>query len=589
MKPIVWVAGLALGITLSWTNTTAQDPNACDAPGDLPDLIAGNLDSVARMGTLDGITAYSIAATTCNLGTCWVNWFHATTQHPVFGQNLFRLKDGRFEQIGQSWVSHRFFALSSTFCESDCLPTDGQHLGVNCSTSNTASTTASQVRLGPKSEVNAASGAIEFPFTDQGVTGSFVYKRLQVRNEDLDPALNPGALYFIEGQQVSEDDAAAANQNNNASHRQVLVVGSDGNFDLLLAGSTRQQEPAIHAWTENDPDVLLNVVDVPEDGRFLVASKVTPLGAGMWRYEYAIQNLNSHRSARSVSLPVPTGAFVAGLSFHDVDYHSGEPYDGTDWTATVEAGSAPNVTWTTDSFSENPDANALRWGTLYNFRFDTDAPPGNGTLTLGLFRPGTPEQVSVPTVVPEPCDADGTCDPGEDECNCAVDCGGPAAIELFCTDGLDDDCDSLVDCQDTDCCGEMVCPLDDGDGDSHLVCEDCNDADGDIWATPGAVSDLTVNKDPQDRSILAWSVPAAPGAVALTYETVRSDVASDFTTGAVCLVSFDPTATTSTDQEIPGPGGAFHYLVRATNGCPLGTGPLGEGSNGSTRSATTCP
>ena len=66
--------------------------------------------------------------------------------------------------------------------------------------------------------------------------------------------------------------------------------------------------------------------------------------------------------------------------FHDVDYHSGRPFVGTDRAVTV----TPNaVTWSTDPFDVNANANALRWGTLYNFRFDTNvppAPPGRGRL-----------------------------------------------------------------------------------------------------------------------------------------------------------------------------------------------------------------
>ena len=33
------------------------------------------------------------------------------------------------------------------------------------------------------------------------------------------------------------------------------------------------------------------------------------------------------------------------------------------------------ITWATTAYAVNSNANALRWGTLYNFRFDADAPP----------------------------------------------------------------------------------------------------------------------------------------------------------------------------------------------------------------------
>ena len=33
------------------------------------------------------------------------------------------------------------------------------------------------------------------------------------------------------------------------------------------------------------------------------------------------------------------------------------------------------MTWSTETFATNQNANAIRWGTLYNFRFDADRPP----------------------------------------------------------------------------------------------------------------------------------------------------------------------------------------------------------------------
>jgi probable HAF family extracellular repeat protein len=51
------------------------------------------------------------------------------------------------------------------------------------------------------------------------------------------------------------------------------------------------------------------------------------------------------------------------------------------------------------------------------------------------------------------CCGDGFCDPGESKCDCPVDCGVSFFLnEVNCADGVDDDCDSLVDKADRDCC-----------------------------------------------------------------------------------------------------------------------------------------
>ena len=578
----------AAGVLALAGRAAAQDPNACDAPGEYADLILGDLEGIAHWGTVGEITAYSIGAKTCNLGTCQADWIWDTAQHPVFGENLFRLEDGRFEQLGQAWVTHRFFALSQTLCEPGCIPTNGVHLGVDCSTYDAPPmATGGQQFKGAKFEVDASTGSFAFPYTGQGGTGNSIYKRLQVRIADLDPGLHPDALYFIEGQNVSQDDATGGGvRHNNPSWRQVLVVSPT--LDLQTTGATVRELPAIHAWAAHDPEVVLEAVDVPGDGRFFVASRATPLGGGTWHYEYAIHNLDSHRSAMSVGVPIPHGVTVGGIGFHDVDYHSGEPFDGTDWGATVDSASIPNaVRWATQSVAEDPDANALRWGTLYNFRFDADVPPSAGEIVLGLFRTGTPGEVAASAVVPEMCDAGASCEPGETPCNCAADCGVPAGVEAACADGQDEDCDGLSDCADGDCCGVGACPSEDADADAHLACEDCDDLNPGTWATPGEVTGLLLDKDSHDRAILAWSVPAAPGGDALTYETIRSTAADDFLTAAVCLDVQDPTATTAVDREVPAPGGPFHYLVRAANAC--GVGSAGQASDASTQPIIACP
>jgi hypothetical protein len=57
---------------------------------------------------------------------------------------------------------------------------------------------------------------------------------------------------------------------------------------------------------------------------------------------------------------------------------------------------------------------------------------------------------------PDPC-GDGSCDVDEDECSCSQDCGAAPATEVTCTDQLDEDCDGLIDCADSDCSGAAAC------------------------------------------------------------------------------------------------------------------------------------
>ena len=64
-------------------------------------------------------------------------------------------------------------------------------------------------------------------------------------------------------------------------------------------------------------------------------------GDGTWRYVYALYNYNSDRGARHFAVPVGSGASVTNIGFHDVDHHSGEIYDGTDWATSPGSGGSP--------------------------------------------------------------------------------------------------------------------------------------------------------------------------------------------------------------------------------------------------------
>lgn len=364
------------------------------SPG--PDVTVIYLPSVSNNGAVGGIRGYAVGTTSCNVGNEPVWWcndagdtFCNTNQHPVIAQNLYRLKDGRFEQIGMSWLKHGF--LSTNSFDSACgsctsPPHGGDQLGIGCTDAYGAGLNGSRP-LGMRSEVDGTTGDFPYPYTTVGASG--VAQWMQVKESEVDPTNNTGARYWVEGHYIAADDAEANNSLNNASYREVLVSGAS--FNLATTGSTIRELPAIAVWPTLDADVRLQHVDFgsPIIQRFDVARRATVEGP-LYHYEYAIHNMNSERAAQSFTIQFPPGTAITNTGFHDIDHHSGEPYDTADWTVNVDS-VAGTVTWSTDTFATNNNANALRWGTMFSFWFDADGTPS--THTLALFKPGTPTSV----------------------------------------------------------------------------------------------------------------------------------------------------------------------------------------------------
>ncbi len=359
-----------------------------------PDVIVGDITTPDNYGSVGGMSSFAVGTTSCNIGTQVLQWQANNAQHPVIGQTMYRMANGRFEQIGTAWLKHGFYALQNSLCQT-CTPhPNGSALGVGCSDPYTASLNGSQSGLGARSEVNAATGAYPYPPVLNPPITTILDRRLQVLNTDLSPALNPGALYFVEAQYVALDDSTAGNDNNNASWRQVTVAPFGAGFAISETGPTAQQQSAIHAWQANDPSVVIQSVDVPGDGRFEIGVKSTNAGGGAKTWEFAIHNLNSDRSLGSFTLnfPVPMAA-PSMVGFHDLNYHSGEPYSGSDWTSSQSSGS---LAWATTPYATSVNSNALRWGHTYNFRCTTTSVPTS--FNLGLFKPGSP--TSLPVTMP---------------------------------------------------------------------------------------------------------------------------------------------------------------------------------------------
>jgi hypothetical protein len=242
--------------------------------------------------------------------------------------------------------------------------------------------------------VDPATGVFPFPFGGGGATAASWNQRVAVVEEKLNTTLNPGARYFIEGHYVTPDDAVSGNGLNNASYREVTV--NQSNFNLNLLGSTVREKAAIQAWRDIDPAVEIINVDLPTVPvqRFHVARKVSVLVPGsLWHYEYAVHNMNSTRATDRLEISFFGPTMISGIGFSDVDAHSNEPYDTTDWPASTTSNS---IQWAAAPFPSAPeDANAIRWGTMYNFWFDANRPPEDiSAHVLALFEDGTPAEIS---------------------------------------------------------------------------------------------------------------------------------------------------------------------------------------------------
>ena len=391
-----------------------RQPAVGTQPG--PDVIVGNLPEMAQYGHAGTQVGLAVGTDSCNRGTENADWFALpNNDHPVVPQNMYRMSSAannndRFEQIGQSWLKHTFAAASSNTCGFGCNGVGGDHLGSGCSDLYSSGLNAGQTGLGSRAWVNPFSGF--FPSGNNvannhnGHNHDGVSHRIRVEVNDLDTTLNAGATYFAEGQYVTpheytwcQSHPGQCNMYNNVSYRRFTVNGGPNNFTFSPVGSTMQMQPAITAWTGGTVSQV--EPDPGNDGIWFMGYKVTNPSTGVWHYEYAVYNENLDRGIQSFSVPLGLGVNVSNIDFHAPPQEPGWANDGTQnnqgysstpWTVTQASDS---ITWNSETFAQNQNANAIRWGTLYNFRFDADQPPQNALATIGFFKTGSPMTVAI--------------------------------------------------------------------------------------------------------------------------------------------------------------------------------------------------
>ena len=402
----------------------AMNPEAGTVPG--PDVVVGDLTGLAQFNGSSGTqVGLAVGTDSCNFGTVDLNWFaNPNNDHPVIPQNLYRMSGGttnteRFEQIGQSSVKHGFTALTLNLCNLGCNGVGGTRLGSGCSDPYSASLNAGP-NLGSRAWINPFSGA--YPRNDSATPNNShaghvhpgpAHKILTEIN-DLNTTLNTGATYYAESQYITPHEYAwcqtnptQCNMYNNVSYRRFNVTGTGSPFSFSPAAATVRERAAIAAWT-GATSVEIKP-DPGNDGVGMVAYKVTNPSPGVWHYEYAVYNQNLDRAIQSFGLPVGAGVTLSNIGFHAPPQQPGWTFDGTagntgysntPWTQTQ---TSTAMTWSSETLAQNPNANAIRWGTMYNFRFDSNSPPQTANATVGFYKTGAPitVQIQVPgTSVP---------------------------------------------------------------------------------------------------------------------------------------------------------------------------------------------
>src|ERR1051326_39011 len=200
-----------------------------------------------QFGRLGDVVGCATDSPLCNAGTQPLDWYaNPDPRHPFMTFNAYRLRNDRFEQIGQSWAKHGWGAGQGNACGFGCTPNpNGTRLGVGCSDTYGAPSNADQHVRGPRQEINPWTGAYDYATSYLAhLPPSFnpVEHRLTIHDADL----ANGGSFIAECYIVCHDDM---NHMNSLSHEPIGLSGAPGGtwtFDLSAAASVNG--PAIAAW-----------------------------------------------------------------------------------------------------------------------------------------------------------------------------------------------------------------------------------------------------------------------------------------------------------------------------------------------------
>jgi hypothetical protein len=319
-------------------------------------------------------------------------------QHPFLVWNMYRVSNGRLEQIGQSGAKHAFLTLNT-----NCGCPSGNTLWVNCEDTYSVGTNNSSGSISPRSEITAHTGiwarcgSIFDPNCDgvqdptPGFSGAADYRRAGILETDLQ---TPGAQYYGDGWYVVRDDT---NIFNTMAYRPLTPSFSGSTWTFGLG--TQSFGAVADAWVNpvtpgpNADNQRFSTVD----GHMTLAVKATDVGGGRWRYDYALANHDFDNGVTSFGLPLPANAVVTNTYFHDADRDT-----TNEWVASVTPGSIRFQP--PKGILRTPAAYVMHWGLLYTFSFEVNAAPTARLGTTASFgtAKGISRMVAMPILGPIP-------------------------------------------------------------------------------------------------------------------------------------------------------------------------------------------
>ena len=349
---------------------------------------------------------------------------HGNDQHPFLVWSLWRLDaDGGIAQIARSGLKHAFATANDNCVDATCPP-NGHVLGRGCSDRYDAGSNDFNAALGPRHEVVPATGIWgrcgsvfddEDTQPDDGLdgcdgiadappTGDCYRERMVVRETDIDPALHPGARWFIDAWYVVRDDG---NVFNTMGYREIFPAWAD---HLLvprwLPGTPGPfvQGPVLDLWLAAGPPAQTRraVVTTPE-GQLLVGSRVRQDGGG-WLYEYAVMNVDLARASTAGTEPNLRVIASSGLdAFEVLPVHEGAAAEGSFSDGDADAANdwAPSASGQGVLFQAPAGSAQLAWGQAMSFSVRSAQRPGSGHVSLRHGAAGSPAQVQVEALVPD--------------------------------------------------------------------------------------------------------------------------------------------------------------------------------------------